>query len=342
MQEQPIMVMSFGLLCLGVMAMLFIAMIVGTIAMLASIKDQRVWDGLRKAAMVGVPILAGVLFLAMFVGVSSVKVHQEQAQVEMFDESQHQFMETVRARTEREVADKLRETERRLQQQALVTPIGATNDLRPADALAVVTSTKPAPTVVPQPAGDLRSETKPSWLQKGITKDGDVTTVVLASPLFATEQEADESTRSEALAIIEKDLLSIVRSRPIRPRTLGLFPTVLPYYETDRFVEMEQRDLGTVTAPMYRVWKKLELSPRTREQGLMLYRTEASQARFALVGAALLGLLTIPVGVLVSARGTRLSHGRGKRLWQTSAAMLVLGAWVAGFLWLRQFVVFFS
>lgn len=346
MQAEPTMAISvIGLLCLGIMAMLFVTMLVGTVVMLASIKDRRVWDGLFKAGMIGVPILVGVLFVVMLVGFTTLEVHRAETQTAtVYHPPQPPSVETMRVSREEEVAERLRAVEQTLQAQEVETtaPVTvATNDLRPVDALSAAPAT-PSGASSPKATGDLRSTSRPSWLQKGIAKEGDVTTVVLVSPLFATEQEAEESIRSESLTIIEKDLLSIVRNRPIQPRMLGLFPTVLPYYVKDRFVESEQRDLGAVTAPMYRVWQKLELSPRTREQGLMLYRTEASQARLALVGAGLGGLLAIPLGVLVSARGTRWTHGRGRRLWQASSTMLVFGAWFAGLMWLRQFIVFFG
>ncbi len=360
MEVQPEMSISvLGLLCVGVMAVLFVAMIVGTVVMLLSISDRRFWDGLFKAGLIAVPVLSVLLFLGLFLRVSRTESHRQVAtrvEAMQFEDERRAFQESVRARTEREVAEKLREAEARLlgrEPETTTFPGTINNDLRPvtadkaADALAALTPTLPAipaaPSVpaIPNPAGDLRSTVRPDWLTRGVVAVGDETTVVLASALFATEQEAEDAVRAESLAIIENDLLKVVRNRLVRPRQLGLFPTVLQQYQKDRFVEVEQRDLGTVTAPMYRVWKKLELSPKTREQGLLLYRSEASQARFLLVGIVFMALLSVPIAILIGARGTRMTHGRGKRLWQASATLIVLAACVGGYVWLGQHIRIF-
>ncbi len=360
MEASPVMaVPTFGLLCLGIMAVLFVGLIAGTVILIAT-ADQNARDALWRAGKF-IGITAGILvLLGLFFGTSYLAVeHREATLIEsqQFDEQQRAFAEQVRQQTERDIAEQMRHMERALPERmatqiesvhgdlSKLPPTNLGNDLRPANAFpadALVALAPSIPPVAPTPASrlPLQGDLRPDWLKEGVTKNGDVTVAVFASPLFATEAEGEASLEDEIKAFVEQDFLSVVRKRSIRPRSLHPIVGDLSSVPTERYVEVEARNLGTVTAPMYRVWKKLELSPQSREHFLVAYRAQVSEVRMLLVGIGCLALLAIPLAIVGSARATQLSHGRGRRYWRWASAGLVLVLWGAAFFWIKRHFLF--
>lgn len=329
----------FGLLCVMLVGLLMIAAVVGTVVMIASLADRRVWDGLAKAFTVVLPIVVAGAVLLFFIGFSSTKVHQSATvihhETEMPSGSAVEILEPAQFTPPLPAHGDLVPAEN-------VEASTRVNDLRPVDAL-TATETLPRKT---DSSSDLIVSQRPSWATQEFAKaprqEGDLTIVVLPSALFATEQEAEAALQPQIAKTVEDDFLKVVRKRSLRPRNLNSFGGMFESAVTGRYVEMETRDLGAVTAPMYRVWKRVELSPQTRTQFLDVYRTQVSESRILIVSAIALGLLAIPLAIVGSGAATRASYGRGQRFWRLAAASSVFLLWGGGLFWMQRHFVFFE
>lgn len=333
----------FGLLCVMLVALLFVAAIVGTVVMIATLADRRVWNGVGKAFAVALPVLVAGAVLLLFVGFSATTVHKS-ATIIHHDAAAHEVATPSSSAVEvlepAQFSPVLPSHGDLVPAEAVAT-VSNVNDLRPADAQTVTNGLPPS-----KVTSDLIISKRPDWasmeLAKAPRQEGDVTVVVLPSALFATEQEADASLQPQITKIVEDDFLKVVRKRSMRPRQLNSFGGMVESAVTARYVEIETRDLGAVTAPMYRVWKKLELSPQTRSQFLDVYRAQVSESRILVVSAIGLGLLAIPLAIVGSGAATRASRGRGQRFWRLAAASAVLLLWGAGLFWMQRHFVFFE
>ncbi len=342
MQSQP--VMAWGILCIGIVGLMFVGMIVSLVVLLTG-SNPRVRNGVLTALLIG-PVIAGLLLVGLFktravsVQQTATVVHNASHPPQAHDQSlsmeaspgvtttilsSHGDLSRLPTPPSRVAAEPESE---------VFTPASTETT---ADALAALTTSAPEPIAKssPNPAGDLR----PDWLKKGVTKEGYVTTTVDCTGLYATEEEAERQVSNLIDEVMAPDFETVMRQNSSvlsMPVFRGPTPSsVQALYVKDRFVEVETRDLGTVTAPMVRIWLKMEQSPQTQAKLLELYRPHVAAFRLTLVATLLVGFLAIPVGILVSARGTRATHGRGKWLWKTAGTVLVLTVWVVGIVLLR-------
>lgn len=318
----------FGLLCLVVIAGLMIAAVIGCAVMIASLADRRVWDGVVWTAKAAVPVVViGFVLLLLFGTSVRVVSHQtaiEQAQPVIMHES-IPSPPSVPAHGDLERSSDVSDA---------LTPL---NDLRPlftepeSSVSAISTEAVATPTPIPS---------RPAWVPDKVEQqekaEGDNRLIVVPSALFATEQEAENSLDPVIHSIVKADFLKMVRPTTLQPRQMPWMAAMVNSVVTDRYVQVETRDLGAVTAPMYRVWKRIELSPRSRTQFLNVYHGQITEARSIVAGTLFLGLLAIPAAVLLCYRGIRLTNGRGKRLWTASGIVAVCILWTAAALWLKQ------
>ena len=321
----------FGFLCVLVFAVVMIAAVVGVAVMVASLADRRVWDGVAWLAKAAVPVVAIGFVLLLLFG-TSVRVVSHQGAVEQAHPViMHESIPTsssVPAQGDLERPSDVPDA------------LSPSNDLRPIDPLSAAIpanerATESVATSTPIPV-------RPAWVPEKVEQqdklEGDNRLVVIPSALFATEQEAESSLDPMIYSIVKADFLRMVRHTTLQPRRMPLLTHMVSNVVTDRYVQVETRDLGAVTAPMYRVWKRIELSPRSRTQFLNVYHAQISEARAIVAGAIFLGLLAIPAAVLLCYRGLRWTHGRGQRLWAVSAVATVLLLWTAAAMWLNQYV----
>jgi hypothetical protein len=332
----------FGLLCVMMVGLLFVAAVVGTVVMIATLADRRVWDGLAKAFAVALPLLGVAAVLLFFIGFSATTSRKSATIV--YPDSSVPIATPSGASVEV------------LEPMSYSPVLPSHGDLVPSDTVAITTNRNDLRPAEAQPAtnelpplkatGDLIISKRPDWasLERAKTprQDGEITIVVLPSALFATEQEAEASLQPQIMSLVESDFLKVVRKRSMRPRELKSITGMADSAVTARYVEMETRDLGAVTAPMYRVWMKLELSPQTRAQFLDVYRTQVTESRILVVSALLLGLLAIPMAIVASSAATRASRGRGQRFWRLAAGTAVLLLWGAGLFLMQRHFVFFE
>lgn len=331
----------FGLLCVFVISFLLIASVVGSVVVISSLADQRVWHGVLKAGRMLLPVAVIAMVLMLFFGLSiTTERVQEPATAIRFEEpmatstggaipSHHGVSihgDLVTSST------------------PVLAPEVAlsSQDPGPADALIpVIVAKEEAKSVV----NDLTPVTRPSWvpakIEKTVTQQGETKIIVLPSSLFATEHEAETALDAQVQSLVSEDFLSVVRSRWLRPREMSWVNHLAHSVVTDRYVEVETRDLGAVTAPMYRVWMRLELSPQTRAQFFNTYRAQMQKSRLMVASGLVLALLAVPFAVLIGTRGARWTHGRGKPFWKLSAVATVLLIWAAGVAWVNHCVVLF-
>lgn len=324
MEMNQVSVPVFGFLCVLVIAGVMIAAVIGCAVMIASLADRRVWDGVVWTAKTAVPVVAVGFVLLLLFG-TSVRVVSHQAQPVIMHDS-------------------------------IPSPSGvpAHGDLEnssiPSDALSPLNDLRPMFTEPESPVKAISTEavatptpapSRPAWVPEKVEQqekvEGDNRVIVIPSALFATEQEAESSLEPFIHSIVKADFLNMVGSTTFQPRQMPWMAAMVRSVERDRYVQVETRDLGAVTAPMYRVWKRIELSPRSRTQFLNVYHGQISEARSIVAGMLFLGLLAIPASVLLCYRGIRLTNGRGKRLWAASAVGAVLLLWTAGVMWLSQY-----
>lgn len=351
MQAEPVMSVSIlGILCLAVMALLFVGTIAGGIIVFATSKDTRVSAGLVKGAAVGLSVLGGVLLLSLFLGMtwtSARRVETRQEAVRQM-ETLDQLAENIRIRTEHEASERLRDADF---QRMVHEPESTTWRVESNENLRPVTTPTPTetsvaivpPSATPNATGDLRSTTRPDWLKTGTTKEGYITTTVLSSSLFASEEEAEEDAKQRFLGVVRSDVIDLARQRGIAlPGALPVHrEQLLPLYLRDQYVEMEHRDLGTVTAPMYRVWMKLEQSPQTQSQLAEYFRHDIAHFRMMFIGLIAAGFFVVPVAILGTSRGIRATSGHGKTLWKSAGVLTVLAVWMFGIYLLRSGALMF-
>jgi hypothetical protein len=161
---------------------------------------------------------------------------------------------------------------------------------------------------------DGQAEDQPKWIANGTSVEGDVSKVVLNSRLWSTEAEAIQDLQNQTTDLVRNDF---------EQRHPGLLdPKGAQYLKPDRIIEctVKQRhvehaehDFGTFSAPMYRAWWQIEMSPMVRTELYPEWKTAAIRNRI-LVVAVILGFLTLIAG-FVDLYGTlkRMSNTNGLR-----------------------------
>lgn len=206
--------------------------------------------------------------------------------------------------------------------------------LTPAVASAEPLSQSDTPPVTPIP------EKTPDWVTKSPQQAlpaFDVlarkpTTVAVGSKPYASVQEADAEARQAVCELIARDVDVFARQSVVRARRLDVPAAIIEAAIRDRFVESKQHDFGSFTAPMYRVWYQIELSPQSRMTALQHLRQSTAMARLQFVGFVLAALFSIPFAVLVRGWVAHGWSGRSRRAAGWVTATVLVGAWIAAWL----------
>ena len=132
----------------------------------------------------------------------------------------------------------------------------------------------------------------PAWTKLDSRTIHGTEVLVVCSEQFATVEEAERALSQKVGKTLQQDYQK--KWRPLfSPRWIQmpgreqLEPVISQHY-----VEVIQRDFGTFTAPMYRVWWEVTLSPTTRAEVAPFFKRQISDARLELLGGgvALLSL----------------------------------------------------
>ena len=140
------------------------------------------------------------------------------------------------------------------------------------------------PRILPVTAESLAQ--RPEWVQQERTSDGVTERVVISSQQYSTREEAERELTTSATELLLKDLH---RLYPGEPRPRNWRPTgeeITRVAVKQQYVEAVERDFGTFTHPMYRVWWQLEISPEVRTEFLPGWRRGLTGTRITHVGIA--------------------------------------------------------
>ena len=154
----------------------------------------------------------------------------------------------------------------------------------------------------------------PEWIRAGDQTIGDVRQVVLSSKLWSTAAEATEELRPIAAGLVRADF---------QARHENWFGASSHRFLTDerilysavkkRYLEPIDQDFGAFSAPMYRLWLQVEISPVVRTELYPAWKSGTVGERIIALGA-ILGILTLAANALaLFARLIRKSPDRRMR-----------------------------
>lgn len=198
-----------------------------------------------------------------------------------------------------------------------------------------------------QTAAQTPAEPLPEWITAPPKSEHGVEYVVVGSQQFATVEEARADANTQLIQVLQADLSPYAPRLRLRPRASLVDASAGPYIDPSQalqavretYVESTQRDFGTFTAPMYRLWYRVELSPAVRAPFLTAWHAQVIEARTLVVLAGLLSLLLVPLGVLVSSSVCKLTGGAASTLIQFAATTGVVTAWGCVAWALNHFVI---
>ncbi|WP_373653526.1 hypothetical protein [Schlesneria sp. DSM 10557] len=132
-----------------------------------------------------------------------------------------------------------------------------------------------------------------NWMEVGDTTVGEVRQIVLASKLWSTAEEAAREIEPRAAALVRADFQSRHPSAFSTSSSL-LLPDdgILQSAVKKRYVETVEQNFGTFSAPMYRLWLQVEISPVVRTEIYPLWKTAAVDSRIIALGT-LIATLTL-------------------------------------------------
>ncbi|MBS0205048.1 MAG: hypothetical protein JSS49_19240 [Planctomycetes bacterium] len=188
-------------------------------------------------------------------------------------------------------------------------------------------STAIEPRIVPVTAESLAQ--RPDWVHQGRTNDGVCERVVLISQQYSTREEAAQELTSSATELLLQDLQ---RLYPGEARPRNWHPTsdeIQRVAVKQQYVEAVDRDFGTFTHPMYRVWWQLELSPEIRTEFLPSWRRGLTKTRITHVGIALSTLVLVASLVAMYRQLDVQSQGKSRWNLGTLTGLIAILWWMA-------------
>jgi hypothetical protein len=207
--------------------------------------------------------------------------------------------------------------------------------IEPVSAVEAIVASRPAPISEPPTSDRTVVESSsptgpPAWITAGTKTNGETQTLVVSSKQYATEGEAKQDADRQVVALLTEDLRKHTSQTWIRPSEIIGLPEALPLAVRERYVEIVNRDFGSFFAPMYRVWYRVELSPRVRESGLIHWRGAVAESRMIMAGGGFLALLCVPLAVLAFGYGNRRTAGKARGPLAFGVSAVVLLAWLTG------------
>lgn len=178
----------------------------------------------------------------------------------------------------------------------------------------------------------------PDWVQAGDTTEDGAQLRVLSSGQYATDQEARADVDEQARALIKSDLDRYSHVW-LATRQSALEQSSIPAAVRQQHVQVERRQFTSFSAPMYRVWYQVELSPRVREASLVRIKAQQLEGRTLAVAAGFGALLLVPLAILLAGAISRALGGLAYEFTLGTALTSVLLAWGAGAWLLNQYVV---
>ena len=131
---------------------------------------------------------------------------------------------------------------------------------------------------------------RPNWIAAGDSNQGDIRTIVLSSQLWSSEAEARQELLPRVASIVRNDFRERHQNFLDQTGHLLLSDEVLIEHAVKRqYVERIEQDFGTFSAPMWRLWTQVEISPMVRTEIYPVWKKAVASRRAILVGALLAG-----------------------------------------------------
>lgn len=132
------------------------------------------------------------------------------------------------------------------------------------------------------------SNKRPDWTLKQRTLVGEIQNIVVVSKLWSTEQEAVADLNEQTGRIVKADfeashhgLLDPKRGFPMSNEEVAKLAV------TNRYLERTEQDFGSFTAPMYRMWYLVQLSPIVRTELYPVWKAAIAKNRLLVLGGGL-------------------------------------------------------
>jgi hypothetical protein len=168
------------------------------------------------------------------------------------------------------------------------------------------------------------------WITAGSKSVGETASIVISSKQYATQAEAEQDAGRQVVALLRDDLRKHTSPAWVQPKEVIGIPEALGLAVRDQYVETVNRDFGSFFAPMYRLWYRVELSPKVREPGLVRWRAALAETRILTAGGGFLAILCVPLAVVAYGRCNRWTHGKARTPLACAMAAVVLSAWIGG------------
>lgn len=187
-----------------------------------------------------------------------------------------------------------------------------------------------------QPLNSDTAESLPDWTRQTQTVIDGREVQVIVSQQYSTEAEA----KADCDAQLRKKGEQLLREQwePVfgGPRRPSFDVNLPPFVITKTHVQTVQRDFGSFSAPMYRVWYQVQKSVNRDDAWRISWENEVKKSRTFLLGCVVGGLLLLPLSIVAAGQFSRMlgmqdSGGLVKLLVPAVAAL-----WIAGAFWLNQ------
>lgn len=129
---------------------------------------------------------------------------------------------------------------------------------------------------------------RPKWTNGGDRLEGDVRQIVISSKLWSTEEEAKNELQAKASEIVREDFSR--RHQGLINSTSFRFLSderLIKVAVKERYLERSERDFGTFSSPMNRLWWLVEVSPIVRTELYPSWKSAVVQNRVLMVGTTL-------------------------------------------------------
>lgn len=153
---------------------------------------------------------------------------------------------------------------------------------------------QPASVSAPVAESDLTAN-RPKWTNSGDRLEGDIRQIVISSKLWSTEEEAKNELQAKASEIVREDFArrhqGLINSTSLRFLN---DERLIKVAVKERYLERTERDFGSFSSPMNRLWWLVEVSPIVRTELYPSWKSAVVQNRVLMVGTTL-ALITLLV-----------------------------------------------
>lgn len=176
---------------------------------------------------------------------------------------------------------------------------------------------------------------RPDWIDQPRTIDGDCERVVIESHQYSTREEAERELLSAALLLVQQDLAKLQPGKWPPPDWSPPAEAVVAHAVKQQYEEVVERDFGSFSHPMHRVWWQIELSPTVRTEFLPAWRHAFVSQRIAILAAVASILVMIVTSGVIYFRLNSLTGGAARGMMKL-LSVTMLAMWIVGSLYVAR------